>query len=72
MKHLTTLVSLATLPGLASAHGDAGHGFLPNLEHILTHADHLVPLAVVAIVAALVKRPVTRLLQQRKVRKGRA
>jgi hydrogenase/urease accessory protein HupE len=65
MKHVSTLLALATLPGLALAHGDAGHGFMANLEHILTSADHLWPLAVVAIVAGMVKRPLQRLLQQR-------
>jgi hydrogenase/urease accessory protein HupE len=65
MKHLTTLIALASLPGLALAHGDTGHGFMANLEHILASAEHLWPLAVVAIVAAAVKRPVQRLLKQR-------
>lgn len=65
MKRLTAITTLSILPGLALAHGDAGHGFMANLEHILTSADHLWPLAVVAIVAAVVKRPMQRLLKQR-------
>ncbi len=65
MKHLTTLTALAALPGVALAHGDAGPGFLINLEHILSSAAHLWPLAVVAIVAAAVKRPLQRLIKQR-------
>ena len=69
MKHLSTLIALTTLPGIALAHGDAGHGLMANLEHILSSADHLWPLAVVAIVAAAVKRPVQRLLKQRATNK---
>lgn len=69
MKKLIPLIVLTTLPGLALAHGDAGHGFMSNLEHVLTSADHLWPLAVVAIVAAAVKRPLQRLLKQRVVDK---
>jgi len=69
MTRITTLIALTTLPGIALAHGDAGHGFMANLEHILSSAAHLWPLAVVAIVAAVVKRPVQRLLKQREIHK---
>jgi hypothetical protein len=69
MKKLTTLITLTTLPGMALAHGDAGHGFMSNLEHVLSSAAHLWPLAVTALVAAAVKRPVQRLLKQRTAHK---
>jgi hypothetical protein len=70
MKHLTTLIVLTTLPGLVLAHGDAGHGLMANLEHVLTSAAHLWPLAVTAVVAGSLKRPVQRLLKQRASRKA--
>ncbi len=65
MKYPTTFIALTTLPGLALAHEDAGPGFFANLEHILSNAEHLWPLAVVAVVAGLVARPLGRLLKQR-------
>lgn len=65
MKRITALTALITLPGLALAHEDAGPSFMANLEHILSSTEHLWPLAVVAVVAALVVPPVRRLLKQR-------
>lgn len=65
MKKLSTLITLATLPGLALAHNDAGPTFMANLSHILSSSVHLWPLAVVALVAFLVKRPLQRRLKQR-------
>lgn len=65
MKRLAALITLATTPGLALAHGAAGHGFMASLEHIITSAHHLWPLAVVAVVAAALKRPIRRLVKQR-------
>ena len=65
MNRITTLIALTTLPGLALAHNDAGHGFMANLEHILSSAVHLWPLAVTAVVAGSLKRPVQHLLKQR-------
>jgi len=65
MNRITTLIALTTLPGLALAHGDAGHGFMANLEHVLSSAVHLWPLAVTAVVAGTLKRPVQRLLKKR-------
>lgn len=69
MKHLLTLTALTALPGLALAHNTAGPGLMANLEHILSSSAHLWPLVVVAIVAAMMKRPVQRLLQQRTANK---
>jgi len=69
MKRITTLIALTTLPGLALAHDDAGHGLMANLEHILSSASHLWPLAVTAVVAGTLKRPVQRLLKQRAIHK---
>lgn len=69
MKGIYLATTLIALPSLAVAHGDAGHGAMPNLVHILSSAAHLWPLAVVAMVAAAVKRPVQRLIKQRIERK---
>ena len=54
MKRIITLTLLATLPGLALAHTDAGHTIMTNLQHILSSPEHLWPLAVAAVVIAAV------------------
>lgn len=68
MKHIITLTLLATLPGLALAHGDAGHTIMSNLGHMLSNPEHLWPLAVFAVVVATVKRMPRRLLNKLKIK----
>jgi len=50
MKGLTVLPTL-TVPGVAAAHGEAGHSMLANLGHVLASPGHLWPLAVIVLVA---------------------
>ncbi len=68
MKHIITLTLLATLPGLAMAHGNDSHSIMTNLQHILSSPEHLWPLAVFAIVVATVKRMPRRLLDKLKIK----
>lgn len=68
MKHIITLTLLATLPGLAMAHGNDGHSIMTNLQHILSSPEHLWPLAVFAVVVVTVKRMPRRLLGKLKIK----
>lgn len=68
MKHIITLTFLATLPGLALAHGDGGHTIMSNLGHVLSNPEHLWPLAVFAVVVVTVKRMPQRLLNKLKIK----
>jgi len=67
MKHIITLTLLATLPGLAMAHGNDAHTIMSNLQHILSSPEHLWPLAVFAVVVT-VKRMPRRLLAKLKIK----
>ena len=71
MKRIIALALITTLPGLAHAHGDAGDGFMMNIQHVVSSPEHLWPLLVLAVMA-LTLNPLARRLMRRIMIKTRS
>ncbi len=68
MKRIIALTIIATLPGLAQAHGNAAHNIMSNLPHFLSSPEHLWPLAVIAVILVSLKRLPGRLMSRIKIK----
>jgi hypothetical protein len=55
MKRIITLTLIATLPGLAHAHGNASDSIIAYLQHFLSSPEHFWPLLVLAGLAITFK-----------------
>lgn len=56
MKRIIAVTLIATLPGLALAHGNANNGIMMNIQHVVSSPEHLWPLLVFAVLAITFKR----------------
>ena len=68
MKRIITLTLIATLPGLAQAHGNASDSTFTYLQHFLSSPEHLWPLLVFAGLAITFKRLPKHLMRRIKIK----